>query len=469
MTENPAPAPRPRPVPRPPSTTPVPRPPAAASRRDPAPGPAVADPTAVDAAEEARALTFGRIDDDGTVWVRDGDADRAVGQFPGVPADEALALAVRRYLDLQARVALFEARLTATDLGAKEIDATLARLGEELAEPPVVGDLDALRARFRALQEAAAIRRAQVEAERAAVRERAVAERTVLVEEAEKIAGTDAQRMQWRPAGERLRVLLDAWKEAQRSGPRLDRTTEESLWRRFSHARTSFDRERRHFFAELESSNAQARAVKQQIVEEAERAASGTDWAAGSATFRDLMARWKAAGHASRTEDDALWNRFRTAQDTFFAARDAANEAIDAEYRANLAVKENLLAEAERLVPVTDLPAARAALRGIQDRWDAAGKVPRADIQRMEARLRAVEQAVRAAEDRAWHRANPQTRARAEGVAAQLQQVIAALEADLAAAEAVGDARRATEARSALEARRSWLEQVERAARDAQG
>ncbi|WP_284710371.1 DUF349 domain-containing protein, partial [Cellulomonas wangsupingiae] len=448
-----------RPVPRP-----TPRPTAGSSATPPVPV-----PTPDEEAAAAHAATFGRVDEDGTVHVVEAAGERVVGQFPGASAPEALALYVRRFLDLQAKVAVFDARLSATDLSVKEIDQTLARLTEDLTEPAAVGDLDALRARLEGLRARAAERRAKADAERAAAREAAVAARTQIVEQAEKIAATDPSRIQWRPAGEQLRTLLEQWKDAQRSGPRIDRPTEESLWKRFSHARTTFDRERRHFFAELEARNSEARTVKEQLVAEAEALASSTDWGATSAAFRDLMTRWKSAGRANRQVDDALWTRFRTAQDTFFAARDAANQAVDAEFRANLEVKEALLVEAEALLPIRDLGAAKAALRSLQDRWDAAGKVPRADVQRVEGRMRAVETAVREADSAQWRRSNPETRARAEGAAAQLEQAIAGLEADLESARAAGDQRRVKEAQAALDARRAWLEQVQRAAQDARG
>ncbi|MGN8245494.1 DUF349 domain-containing protein [Cellulomonas soli] len=455
--------PGPRPVPRPPVH---PVAPAATAAATPAPAP-VAPPQ--DAAEAAAAATFGRVDEDGTVYVTEAAGERVVGQFPGASAEEALALYVRRFLDLQAKVTVFEARLQATDLSVKEIDQTLAKLGDEVVEPAAVGDLDALRARLDALREVAAERRAVAEAERAAAREAALVSRTQIVEQAEKIASTDPSRIQWRPAGEQLRTLLDQWKEAQRSGPRLDRPSEEALWKRFSHARTTFDRERRHFFAELETRNASAKSAKAALVDEAERLRTSTDWGATAGAYRDLMAQWKASGRASRSDDDALWARFRAAQDAFFAARDAASAATDTEFRANLEVKEALLVEAEALLPIGDLNAAKAALRSIQDRWETAGKVPRGDVQRVEGRLRAVETAVRDADQAQWRRTNPETRARAEGAAAQLEQAIAGLEADLAAAEAKGDARKIADARAALEARRAWLEQVQRAAADARG
>jgi hypothetical protein len=415
------------------------------------------------------AAAFGRVAADATVWVREAAGEREVGQYPDADPVEALAFYVRRYADLHAKVVLFETRMRATDLPVKEMDATLEHLTAELVAPAAVGDLDGLRARVEALGAVAAERRAVAEAERAAAKQVALDTRTAMVEAAEKIAGTDPERMQWRPAGEQLRVLLDEWKEAQRHGPRLDRHTEDSLWKRFSHARPSFDRERRRWFSELEKVNSAAKTHKEQLVARAEALATSTDWAGTSADYRDLMTEWKAAGRASRKDDDALWARFRAAQDAFFAARDAFHKQTDAEFSANLAVKLEILTEAERLVPVKDIAAAKAALRGIQERWEKVGKVPRADIQRIEARLRAVEQAVRDAEQAKWQRSNPETRARAEGAAAQLTAAIAGLEADLAKAEAAGNARKVAELKESLQARRLWLEQVEKAAAESRG
>ncbi|WP_275001168.1 DUF349 domain-containing protein [Promicromonospora iranensis] len=480
VEEKPAPAPAPQPATPKPSA--IPSPAALARPRAPKPGapsapaaqaapaaPAPVVPVAVDAAAHTEAEKFGRVDDEGNVYVREAARERIVGQFPGVTTEEALALYVRRYLDLAAKVGLFEARLESADLSVREIDQTLQKLGEETAEPAAVGDLDALRARVETLRGLAAERRAALEEARSAAKAEAVAARTSIVEAAEKIAATDPSKMQWRPAGEELRLLLDRWKEAQRSGPRIDRPTEESLWKRFSHARTAFDRERRHFFADLEQRNNAAKVEKEKLVSEAESLSTSTDWGYTAGAYRDLMTRWKAAGRASRKDDDALWARFRAAQDRFFQARDAENAVIDAEYGENLKVKEELLLEAEALVPVKDLNKAKAALRNIQERWEEAGKVPRGDIQRVEGRLRAVETAIRDADQAQWKRSNPETRARAEGAAAQLEAAIEGLEADLEAARAKGDKRKISELEAAVTARRSWLEQVVKAAEDSKG
>ena len=429
----------------------------------PAVAPAVPAEPAVDPQEAMDAAKWGRVDGEGRVYVQDGGTEREVGQFPDAPIAEAMAFYVRRYLDLKATIDLFATRLP--QLSVREIDTTLSSISESLTEPAAVGDLEGLRARFAALKTVAAERREAVAAERAAAKEQALKERTAIVERAEAIAEQDPARTQWKNSGAELRELLESWKAAQRRGPRLDRPTEDGLWKRFSHARTTFDRHRRQFFSELDAKQAQVRAAKEALIKRAEEMQNSTDWAGTSAKYRDLLAEWKKAGRASRKEDDALWARFRAAQQVFYDARRAKDEAVDAEFAENLKVKEALVAKAEALLPIKDVKAAKKALRPIQDAWEEAGRVPRGAVRRIEGRMRAVEDAIREAENAEWRRTDPETKARAEGLAGQLQDAIAGLEKDLAAAQAAGDAKKIAEAEAALTARRAWLEQVLRSAK----
>lgn len=441
----PRPAPKPRRAPRPhaPSTRPAVRPPS--------------DPT-----------PWGRMDDQGVVWVRTADGERQVGTVVDATEAEALAHYGREFDALVAQVDIAEQRLMSAEVAPGEVVGQLRALRASLAEVQAVGDVEGLAQRTRDLEAVAASRREEADAARAAAREEGLATRTAIVEEAEHIAATDPERMQWRPSGDRLRELLESWKDAQRA-QRLDKKSEDELWKRFSAARTSFDRARRTYFSALEDRNSEAKQAKERIATEAEELSASTAWGPTSTAYRQLMDRWKAAPRGSRKDDDALWARFRAAQDAFFAARTAANEAEDESFRGNLVVKEELLVEAEKLLPVTDHRSARRALRGIQERWDAAGKVPRNDLQRVEKRLRAVEQAVSDAERATWKRTNPEVKARADSAVEQLERAVAGLEADLAAAQAKGDARGEAQAKAALEARRLWLDAARRTAEEASG
>ena len=257
-----------------------------------------------------------------------------------------------------------------------------------------------------------------------------------------------------------MRELLDEWKQHQRSSTRLDRESETALWQRFSAARNRFDKARRAHFAGLDVAHAEAKTAKERLVTEAEALSKSTDWAATAGAFKRLMDQWRSAGRASRADDDKLWARFKAAQDAFFAAKDQVVAAEEEEFRGNLAVKEQLLTEAQAILPVSDLEKAKAQLRQIQEKWEAAGKVPRADMDRVEKGLRRIEQAVRDAEDHKWKATNPEVAARAQGMVEQLERAVADLEASLAKAQASGNAAKIAKAKEALEARQAWLEQA---------
>ncbi len=462
-------APRP-PLPRP-GPRPVPHPPARPQATAPT-GPTAASATAPAAEEHPQRpasdpTRWGRVAVDGTVHVTDPAAEggeRAVGSFPDATPAEALAYFGRKYDDLVAQVDLAEARLAVPGTPVKDVARALRGVRGQLPEANVVGDLAGLAARLDELDAVVEQRRHEADAARSAAKEEARVAREALVVAAEQIAATDASRMQWKASGDQLQQLFEQWREAQRTGTRLDKPVEDALWKRFSHARTVFDRARKHHFAQLHVEHDEAKAAKEKLITEAEALSGSREWGPTTAAYRALMDRWKSAGRAGRKDDDALWARFRAAQDVFFEARAADQNKQDEEFGANLAVKEKLLVEAEALIPFTDLAATKARLRDLQDRWDAAGKVPRADMARIEKRLRTVEEAVRSREDEKWSRSNPETRARAEGALGQLEDSIAGLERDLEAARASGDSRAEKEAGAALAARRAWLDAVRRTA-----
>ncbi|MGW6196778.1 DUF349 domain-containing protein [Kribbella sp. NPDC055110] len=401
---------------------------------------------------------WGRVAEDGTVFVRTKDGERAVGQWPDAKPEEALAFYTRRYDALAFEVELLEQRVQAGTVSPDDARAAVKKVTGSIEDAQAVGDLDGLLTRLEALTPLVAQQRERRKAERAAKVEEARSAKTKIATEAETIAaGTD-----WRHGVTRLRELLDEWKAL----PRLDKSSDDELWHRFSSARTTYTRHRKQHFAELSSKREEAAVVKERLAAEAETLASSNDWGPTSGRFRDLMRQWKAAGPAPREVDDKLWARFRAAQDLFFGARDAVQAEENAEQVENLQAKEALLVEIETIVPVSDAKSAREQLREYLDRWDQIGKIPRDSMRAVDGRLRAVEQAVKAAEDEVWNRSNPEARARAEATVKQLQSLIADLEKQAAKHESQGNARKANEAREAIAARREWLTQAQNALTD---
>lgn len=387
---------------------------------------------------------FGRVDDDGTVWLISAAGERVVGSWQAGDREAAFAHFGRRFDDLATEVTLMEERLASGTGDARKIKAHASELAEALPTATVLGDIDALAARLASIAEQAEAAVAAERSRREEHRAAQTARKEALAAEAEELA---ANSTQWKAAGDRLRAILDEWKTI--TG--LDRRVDDALWKRYSAAREAFNRRRGAHFAELDRERLSIRQAKERLCERAEELSGSTDWTATSAEFRKLLAEWKAAGRAAREVDDALWRRFKQAQDVFFTARNAATAEKDAELRANAAAKEALLAEAEKL-DTGNHDAARAALRAIAEKWDAIGKVPRERSAELERRLRAVEKKVREAGDAGW--SDPQAQARAEQFQARAEQY----EQQARKAAAAGRTKEAEEARANAEQWRQWAQ-----------
>lgn len=404
---------------------------------------------------------WGRVDDDGTVYVKTADGERSVGQYPAGTPEEALKFYTDRYAALETEVSLLDQRVRSGVLSPEEATESIKLVRAQVVDANAVGDLAALAARLDSLGPVLAQQRAARKAEKAQRIAESKAEKEKLVAEAEKIAaGTD-----WRHGAHRLREILDRWKAL----PRIDRASDDALWKRFSSARTTYTRHRKAHFAEQDEKREGARIVKLRLVKEAESIADSTDWGATAGRYRDLMREWKAAGPAPKDVDDELWQRFRAAQDTFFGARDAANAALDAEFAGNAEVKEQLLVEAEALLPVTDIEAAKRAFRDLADRWDAAGKVPRDRMKELEGRIRKVEQTIRGLEEEQWRKSDPEKSARADDMVSKLEAAIADIETDLEKARGAGNEKKVKELEENLASRRSFLDMAKRASADYSG
>ncbi len=404
--------------------------------------------------EQQAPAAFGRVDSDGTVYVRVGDTERSVGQIPDATSEEALAFYTRRYENLAAEVALLVSRVESQAMSPEEARKAIDSAKTNVAQANAVGDLAALTASLTALEE---LLPAQIEARKAARAEQqaaTVAAKQAMVEEAETLAaGTD-----WRHGVDRFRELLEQWKQL----PRIDRATDNELWHRFSSARTQYTRRRKAHFAELNARREEVKKAKLQIIEEAKQLATSTDWGPTAGAFRELMTRWKAAGSAKRADDDQLWAQFRSSQDEFFNARTAAQNAIDGEQAENLAAKVAMVEQAEQdLHAVTDVEAAKATLRSFLQRYSEVGHVPRNAMRDLDARVRTLTDRVAELEAERWRRTDPEARQRAEATVALFQAQVTKLTKELEEAQARGDSRRAKELSGSLQTYTAWLEQAE--------
>ncbi|GGK27448.1 hypothetical protein GCM10010124_20020 [Pilimelia terevasa] len=396
--------------------------------------------------------SFGRIDADGTVYVKAGDGERAVGSWQAGTPEEGLAHYARRFADLVTEVDLVAARLGAGAADAQQSLATVKRLRASLADAAVVGDIDGLAARLDKLAADAETKAGEAKAAREAARAEAVARKTALVEEAEKLA---AESTGWKAAGDRLKTILDEWKSIRG----IDKRTDGELWKRFAAARDGFTRRRGAHFASLDSQRKEAQGAKDVLVAEAETLSASEDWGPTAARLKELMTEWKAAPRASKEAEQKLWERFRAAQDAFFSRRSEVFSARDSEQKANLTAKQELLTRAEALDVDADPALAQKQLREIQGQWHEVGRVPREAMTGLDRRLRAVDERIRQAMDSAWRRVDPSD----NPLLRQMREQVTEAEQRLERARAAGDARRVKEAEKALAGKRQFLALAEKA------
>jgi len=397
---------------------------------------------------------WGRVDETGTVYVREADGERAVGQYPDGTPEEALAYFQRKFTELAGQVTLLEQRVK-RGAPAADVAKTVKTLSQSIATANAVGNLAALQARIEALGGTVTeLTEKQSEESKAAVAA-AIAEREALVVEIETLAAGDPAKAQWKQVTASVDEIFARWQKHQADGPRLPKNEANDLWKRFRAARATIDGHRKAFFAELDSVHKDARAAKQSLVEQAQALVSkGAD---GIPAYRGLLDRWKAAGRAGKKFDDALWAQFKDAGDALYSAKSEIDAKDDVEYQANLELKEALLLEAEPILNETDRSKAKDALLRIQTSWDKIGKVPRDKVKVVEDRLRKVENHVRKLDEDHWQKNNPERQERESGFLGQLNDAIAKLERELDDAKTSGDKRKIAEAQDALDARKAWL------------
>jgi len=404
---------------------------------------------------------FGRVAEDGTVYVRTTDGEQAVGSYPGKTAEEALQYFVRKFEALASEVALTAARITSGAMVPDDAHEAVKKLRQQVRELNGVGDLAALAISVEQIEplieghrEAYETKKAAEAAAKAARREQVAVEKEKIVAEAESLALSE----NWKVTGDRLKTLLEEWKSA----PRLDKKADADLWKRFSASRNKFDKRRRTHFANLEETTSKVSASKKALVEEATALATSTDWIATARKFKTLMDQWKAAGRGKPSDDAKLWAKFKAAQDQFFTTKNADLEKREVSMVANLAKREELIVQIEALVPFTDVKEAKNAFRELSRSWEKIGITHRDKRAALDARVAKVEEAIKGAEAEIWRKTDPAAKARAADVVKQLSDSIANYEKIAAKSQSVGNDKKAKEALDSAEARKVWLAEAEK-------
>jgi len=395
--------------------------------------------------------TFGRVETDGTVLVKMPDgSEKQVGQWAAGDLNDGLNFYIRKFQELENEISLTLQRLKDNKGNAAAALKLVERVKNALISPNFVGDISLLTNKLDELQVVAAVKKAEFSAAKAIAKEKAMEKRKQLVEEAEKLIDSK----QWKNTTQRFKDIVEEWKKL----PHGSKSDEQALWKRFSTARSSFDKARRQYFSTLQSTRKEATKIKSEIVEQAKKISDSKDWNDTANKFRNLMSKWKSAPILERKEEQKLWKEFKIAQDAFFAARTAALSVLDEEHKKNLALKEELAKKAEALLPITDFKSAKSAIRPIQDDWSKIGHVPRNEKNKIESRLKAVEDAIKSAERKELDRTDPAKSARAQSTLELIENKLAKTEKELQEASAKGDSKKVDSLTKTIESQKMLLE-----------
>jgi len=400
--------------------------------------------------------SFGRVDESGNVYVIDSGVERLIGSQPEMTIDQAVALYTKRFQDLADQVRILEQRVKAK-ADPKSIAKSADKLIADLISPAALGDLVALRSRVTSVKESLTEALAESAAKHAEEVASALANREVIVVEAEKIAALDPQKINYKNTTIKMTELFTSWQELQKSSVKVPKAKADELWHRFSKARNTFDAHKRSYFAAADAAAKIGKQAKLDLVVKAEALVAKGAEAVND--YKELLAAWKALPKAKLKSDDAHWARFKAAGDAIYAAKSEKMAADDVEYSANLAGKLALLKEAEEIDP-SNLEAAKNAMKSISSRWEKAGKVPRDQVRSTEDRLKAVEAKIRKVEEELWRKSDPATIDRTNSLRSQLETQISKLEAELEQAKATGDSSKISKAQEALDTKKTWLEVV---------
>ena len=128
--------------------------------------------------------------------------------------------------------------------------------------------------------------------------------------------------------------------------------------------------------------------VQEALCHEMEALKGQEDLDAAGRTMRELQGRWRQVALAPRAQGEALWRRFKTAQDAVFARASARFAEQNEARAANLARKQALCEAAAALAESTAWAKTAADIQALQAEWKAVGPVSRGHEKAMWERFR---------------------------------------------------------------------------------
>jgi len=172
---------------------------------------------------------------------------------------------------------------------------------------------------------------------------------------------------------EQMQELFRLWKEI---GP-VPREKSDAIWSRFRAAQDAIYQRKREQFEVLDQEREENLKGKMALCAEAEALAGRTDFEEATPLVIGLQERWKSIGPVPREHNETLWERFRSACDTFFANKNAHFGELDDVRKINLTRREEICKEAVKLKEAIEWHETTERIKQLQAEWKAAWPVPK--------------------------------------------------------------------------------------------
>ena len=182
----------------------------------------------------------------------------------------------------------------------------------------------------------------------------------------------------------KTKEVLEIQKEWEASGP-VPREFGKEVNKRFWGLFKEFFHNKNLFFKELDEIRLTNKNKAEDLIAKAEELMNSTDWQDTANKLISLQQEWKKIGPTPEKVRDQLYNRFKTACDTFFENRRNSNKQINKEFEENLKEKEAICKEILDEASGDSLKEER--LEELIGKFNAIGFVPRKNMKEIQSKF----------------------------------------------------------------------------------
>ncbi len=189
----------------------------------------------------------------------------------------------------------------------------------------------------------------------------------------EKINSFDFSKNQTHKDWQNSIRAIEALRKEYFDAGKLPYNKSEVVWQKLKEATKRFNSAKNTFYKQEKSSQTDNLKKKMELVELAESLQNSDDWDNATNTMKRIQADWKKIGHVPRKYSDDIWNRFKTACNSYFDRLNAHRNGVSQEQEAVIVAKKQFIEDFKALDGVTTIEQVQEYIQ----KWRALGSLPR--------------------------------------------------------------------------------------------